>query len=320
MAHCCETDLTSQRVVLSIVVPMYNESENVGPFYERLKKVLDQIGESYEIICVNDGSTDDTMEKLLKIREMDSNVKIIDFSRNFGKEIALTAGIDFSSGEAIIPIDVDLQDPPEIIPELISKWREGYDVVYATRLSREGESWIKRVTAALFYRMAKKIMHINIPKDTGDFRLMSKIVVETLKDMRERNRFMKGLFAWVGFPSSVVYYNREIRYAGKTKWNYWKLWQFAIDGITSFSYIPLQIATYFGFIVAFLSFIYALFIVLRTLFLGIELPGYASTITIILFLGGIQLICIGILGEYIGRIYNEVKQRPLYIVRRKYGL
>jgi glycosyltransferase involved in cell wall biosynthesis len=230
---------------------MYNESENVGPFYERLQKVLDQMGESYEIICVNDGSTDDTMEKLLKIREMDSNVKIIDFSRNFGKEIALTAGIDFSSGEAIIPIDADLQDPPEIIPELISKWREGYDVVYATRLSREGESWIKRVTAALFYRMAKKIMHINIPKDTGDFRLMSKIVVETLKDMRERNRFMKGLFAWVGFPSSVVYYNREIRYTGKTKWNYWKLWQFAIDGITSFSYIPLQIATYFGFIVAF---------------------------------------------------------------------
>jgi glycosyltransferase involved in cell wall biosynthesis len=299
---------------------MYNESENVGPFYERLKKVLDQMGESYEIICVNDGSTDDTIEKLLKLREMDSNVKIIELSRNFGKEVALTAGIDFSSGEAVIPIDTDLQDPPEIIPELINKWREGYDVVYATRLSREGESWIKRVTAALFYRLASKIMHIKIPKDAGDFRLMSRIVVETLKELRERNRFMKGIFAWVGFSSFGIAYQVEDRCRGKTKWNYWKLWQFAIDGITSFSYIPLQIATYFGFIVAFLSFIYALFIVLRTLFLGIELPGYASTITIILFLGGIQLICIGILGEYIGRIYNEVKQRPLYIVRRKYGL
>jgi len=310
MAKCRETSLTVQNPVLSIVVPMYNESENVWPFYERLKKVLDQIGESYEIICVNDGSTDDTIEKLLKLRELDPNVKIIDFSRNFGKEIALTAGIDFSSGEAVIPIDADLQDPPEIIPELVSKWREGYDVVYATRLSREGESYIKRLTATLFYRIAQKVMHINIPKDTGDFRLVSRAVVETLKEMRERNRFMKGLFAWVGFPHSVVYYRREKRHGGKTKWNYWRLWNFALEGITSFSYIPLQIATYFGFVVALLSFVYALFIVIRTLLFGIKVPGYASTITIILFLGGVQLICIGILGEYIGRIYTEVKRRP----------
>ncbi|MBW2069351.1 MAG: glycosyltransferase family 2 protein [Deltaproteobacteria bacterium] len=320
MAKCRETSLTVQNPVLSIVVPMYNESENVWPFYERLKKVLDQIGESYEIICVNDGSTDDTIEKLLKLRELDPNVKIIDFSRNFGKEIALTAGIDFSSGEAVIPIDADLQDPPEIIPELVSKWREGYDVVYATRLSREGESYIKRLTATLFYRIAQKVMHINIPKDTGDFRLVSRAVVETLKEMRERNRFMKGLFAWVGFPHSVVYYRREKRHGGKTKWNYWRLWNFALEGITSFSYIPLQIATYFGFVVALLSFVYALFIVIRTLLFGIKVPGYASTITIILFLGGVQLICIGILGEYIGRIYTEVKRRPLYVIRRKYGL
>jgi len=320
MTSCHEAYLVTQNPVLSIVVPMYNESENVWLFYERLKKVLDQIGESYEIICVNDGSTDDTIEKLLKLREMDSNVKIIDFSRNFGKEIALTAGIDFSSGEAVIPIDADLQDPPEIIPELINKWREGYDVVYAIRTNREGESWFKRFATGIFYKLAESIMFVKIPRDVRDFRLMSRPVVEVLKNLRERNRFMKGLFAWVGFSSAAVYYSYEKRHGGKTKWNYWKLWNFALEGITSFSYIPLQIATYFGFAIAFFSFVYASYIVIKTLIVGRELPGYASIIVSILFLGGIQLICLGILGEYIGRIYTEVKKRPLYVVRRKYGL
>ncbi len=299
---------------------MYNEAENVGPFYERLKRVLDQLGEPYEIICVNDGSTDNTLEKLLELRQQDPNVKIIDFSRNFGKEIALTAGIDFSSGKAVIPIDADLQHPPELIPELMAKWREGYDVVYAARLERDGESWFKRCAARLFYRLAERIMPIKMPKDAGDFRLMSRPVVEVLKELRERNRFMKGLFAWVGFPSTAVYYRGEKRHAGKTKWNYWKLWNFALEGITSFSYVPLQCATYFGFIVAMLAFAYAFFTIIQTILFGRQVPGYASLMTVILFLGGVQLVCVGILGEYVGRIYTEVKRRPLYVIRSLWGV
>lgn len=310
----------SDRPVISIVVPMYNEETNVESFYKRLKNVLDQLGEAYEIICVNDGSTDGTLGKLLELREEDPNLKIIDFSRNFGKEIALTAGINYSSGEAVIPIDADLQDPPEVIPELVSKWREGYDVVYATRIEREGETWLKRFTADLFYRVAERLCYVKIPRNTGDFRLMSRQVVDALKLLEERNRFMKGIFAWVGFPSTQVYYRREPRAAGKTKWNYWKLWNFALEGITSFSYIPLQLATYLGFMVAFFALGYACFIVIRTLIFGREVPGYASLMTSILFLGGVQLICIGILGEYIGRIYTEVKRRPLYIIRKTWGL
>ena len=299
---------------------MYNEAENIGPFYERLKKVLDEIGEPYEIICVNDGSADATLEKLLKLRETDPNVKVIDLSRNFGKEIALTAGIDFSSGMSVIPIDVDLQDPPELIPHLVAKWKEGYEVVYGTRKSRQGESRFKKLTAHIFYRLAEKIMDIKIPRDTGDFRLMDRSVVEALKNLRERNRFMKGLFAWVGFKQAAVYYEREPRYKGKTKWNYFKLLNLAIEGITSFSYVPLRLATYVGLVVALLAFLYAAYIVMVTLIYGNPVPGWPSLVTIVLFLGGVQLICIGILGEYIGRIYNEVKQRPVYIVRQKWGL
>ncbi|MEW6276500.1 MAG: glycosyltransferase family 2 protein [Bacillota bacterium] len=305
---------------ISIIVPMYNEAENIGPFYERLRKVLDEIGEPYEIICVNDGSTDATLEKLLKLREKDQNVKVIDFSRNFGKEIALTAGLDFSSGMAIIPIDADLQDPPELIPHLVAKWKEGYEVVYATRKSRHGESWFKKLAAHAFYRLAEKIMDINIPRDTGDFRLMDRSVVEALKALRERNRFMKGLFAWVGFKQAAVHYEREPRHKGKTKWNYFKLCNLAIEGITSFSYVPLRLATYVGLVVALLAFLYAAYIVMVTLIYGNPVPGWPSLVTIVLFLGGVQLICTGILGEYIGRIYNEVKQRPVYMVRQKWGL
>lgn len=221
-------ELYKEGGTISIIVPMYNEEPNVEPFYNRIKKVLDEIGMDYEIVCINDGSQDKTLEKLLMLREMDPRVKIIDFSRNFGKEMALTAGLDYAQGDIVIPIDADLQHPPELIHEFIAKWQEGYDVVYATCIEREGESWLKRITAHLFYRLAGKIMSIKIPKDAGDFRLMTRQVVEVLKTMRERNRFMKGLFMWVGFPSTAVYYRRERRHAGRTKWNYWKLWNFAL--------------------------------------------------------------------------------------------
>ncbi|MEM4168983.1 MAG: glycosyltransferase family 2 protein [Thermoproteota archaeon] len=304
---------------LSLVVPVYNEEKCLRVFYERVEKVLEGIDLDYEIIFVNDGSKDNSLEELLRLRDLDPRVKIIDLSRNFGKEAALTAGLDYSSGDIVIPIDADLQDPPEVIPEMILKWREGYDVVYATRIERDGESWLKRLTAYLFYRVAGRIMPIAIPRDTGDFRLMTRRVVEVLKTMRESNRFMKGLFAWVGFPSTAVYYRRERRCAGKTKWNYWKLWNFALEGITSFSYLPLQVSTYLGFIVAVLAFLYAVVIVAKTLLLGRTVPGYASIMTVMLFMGGVQLMCIGVLGEYVGRIYHEVKRRPLYVVRQFLG-
>ncbi|MEW6182315.1 MAG: glycosyltransferase family 2 protein [Bacillota bacterium] len=311
--------MTRTNSLISIVVPMYNESPNIELFFSRLVVIMGKLNLSYEIVCVNDGSKDDTLDRLLHYAEKDTRIKIIDLSRNFGKEIALTAGLDFASGEVVIPIDADLQDPPELIPELIAKWREGYDVVYATRTEREGESWFKRWTSHLFYRVIKRMTSVSIPQDTGDFRLMSRPVAQALKELRERNRFMKGLFSWVGFRQTSVPYKRNPRNAGKTKWNYWKLWNFALEGITSFSYIPLQFATYFGLTVAFFSFVYALFIIIRTLFYGRDVAGYPSLITVVLFLGGVQLFAIGVVGEYIGRIYNEVKQRPLYLIRNSYG-
>ncbi|CEO87655.1 MAG TPA: glycosyltransferase family 2 protein [Syntrophaceticus sp.] len=307
------------RYLISVVAPVYNESANIEAFYGRVTDVLQNTAYDYEIIFVNDGSKDDSMAMLTKLAYKNSKVKVIDLSRNFGKEIALSAGIDYASGDAVIPIDADLQDPPELIPKLIAKWQEGYDVVYATRTERAGETWLKKYTAHLFYRTINKLTKIEIPADTGDFRLLSKPVVEALKQMPERNRFMKGLFSWVGFRQTGVQYQRDSRNAGKSKYNYSKMWNHALDGITSFSRVPLQFAAYFGFIVAFTAFIYAIFIIVRTLFFVHDLPGYPSLITIILFLGGVQLMTIGILGEYIGRIYNEVKERPLYLIRAKYG-
>jgi len=304
---------------ISIIVPTYNEEENIDVFYTRLKAVLEKTGEPYEIICVNDGSVDGTLNKLNSLHLKDPRVKVINLSRNFGKEISMTAGIDFSTGEAVIPIDADLQDPPELIPQLIDKWREGYDVVYATRLKRDGESWLKRFTAKMFYKVARKTTSINLPEDTGDFRLMSKPVVEALKQLREQHRFMKGLFTWVGFRQTSVAYNREPRLAGRTKWNYWKLWNLAVEGITSFSYAPLQAATYSGLLIAISSFIYAAYIFIRTLVYGNPVPGYPSLMVVILFLGGVQLFALGIIGEYIGRIYNESKKRPLYLVQGAVG-
>lgn len=306
--------------VLSVVVPMYNEGDSVGEFYAQVKLALEQTGETWEIICINDGSRDTTLAQLVALHQSDPRVKVINFSRNFGKEIALTAGIDYAIGQAVIPIDADLQDPPELISELIAQWRAGYDVVNATRRTRQGEGWLKRVTARMFYQVLGQMADVKIPHNTGDFRLLSRPVVDALKRLPERTRFMKGLFAWVGFKQTTVFYDRKARYAGKTKWNYWRLWNFAIDGITSFSSIPLKVSSYLGLFIALMAFIYALFLVVRTAIYGIDLPGYASLMVVVLFLGGIQLITLGVIGEYLGRVYAETKGRPLYIVRDYYGV
>lgn len=307
-------------ITLSIVVPVFNEWDNLETFYDRIAKVLEELGETFEIVFVNDGSNDDTLDVLLSLHARDDRLKIVDLTRNFGKEIALTAGIDFAAGKAVIPIDVDLQDPPEVIPKLVAKWREGYDVVYATRVSRDGESRLKKWTAHWFYRVIGRLTKFELPRDTGDFRLMDRQVVDALKQLREHHRFMKGLFSWVGFRQASVPYHREPRFAGKGKWNYWKLWNFALEGITSFSYAPLQFATYLGLLVSLSAFLYGSYLVIVTLLYGNPVPGYPSLMVAILFLGGVQLLTIGIIGEYVGRIYNETKRRPLYLVRRSFGL
>lgn len=306
-------------IEISIIVPLYNEEENIDYLFTRLLSVLNKLETSYEILCINDGSRDDTLKQLINHHYRNPAIKIINLSRNFGKEIALTAGIDHANGSAIIPIDADLQDPPELIEKLVAKWREGYDVVYATRRSRQGETWLKRFTADAFYKTIGKMTSVAIPANTGDFRLLDRKVVEAIKKIPERNRFMKGLFAWVGYKQTSVMFDREPRAAGTTTWNYWKLWNFAIDGITSFSLVPLKIWSYVGLFISFISLLYASFLVIRTLILGIDVPGYASLMVAILFFGGIQLITLGVIGEYLGRVYEEVKGRPLYFVRESYG-
>ncbi len=306
-------------VELSIVVPLYNEEANVDYLFKRLLAILNNLKTTYEIVCVNDGSQDNTLYHLLQYHQDNPKIKIINLSRNFGKEIALTAGIDHATGAAVIPLDADLQDPPELIEELVAKWREGYDVVYATRRSRLGESWLKRFSANAFYRTIGNLSKVPIPSNTGDFRLLDRRVVEAIKRMPERTRFMKGLFAWVGFKQTSITFDRQPRFQGKTKWNYWKLWNFALDGIISFSLLPLKVWIYVGVFISLISLIYALFLVLRTLVLGIDVPGYASLMVAVLFLGGIQLVTLGVLGEYLGRVYEEVKNRPLYLVRESYG-
>lgn len=306
---------------LSIVVPMHNESQNTLVFYERVKFVLDGMPslDLWEIVAVNDGSKDDTLNHLIQIYQQDTRFKVVDLSRNFGKEAALTAGIEFASGDAVIPIDADLQDPPEVIPELIKKWEEGFDVVNAVREERAGETALKKGTAHLFYRLFNKLSHVKIPEDTGDFRLLSRKAVEALKAMPERRRFMKGLFAWVGFKTTEIKYFRGARVAGETSFNYWRLWNFALDGITSFSTFPLRICSYLGLGVAFLALIYAVIIITKTLLYGDPVKGYPSLMAVVLFIGGIQLIGLGIIGEYLGRVYEETKQRPIYLTKQVYG-
>ncbi|WP_038027311.1 glycosyltransferase family 2 protein [Synechococcus sp. PCC 7336] len=311
--------MPDSRPVLSIVVPLYNEAENLDYLFERLERVCDRLQVSYEIICIDDGSRDGTLNQLRAHHHRNPAIKVLGLSRNFGKELALSAGLDYASGDAVVPIDADLQDPPELLELLMAKWRQGYDVVLATRRSRAGESWLKRLTASGFYKTIGRMSPISIPSNTGDFRLMDRRVVEVLQQMPERTRFMKGLFAWVGFRQTAVEYDRQPRYRGRTSWNYWRLWNFAVDGLTSFSLLPLKVWSYVGLLISALAFSYATFLVVRTVLFGVDLPGFASIMVAILFIGGIQLISLGVLGEYLGRVYEEVKGRPLYIVRDRYG-
>jgi len=306
----------SRRPAFSVVVPVFDEAEVICELHRRLKAVMDGIGEAWEVVYVNDGSRDTTLLRLEALQESAPEVALVNLSRNFGKEIATTAGLDHARGAAVIVMDGDLQDPPEVIPRLVAAWRDGADMVYAQRRMRQGETWLKKTTAALFYRLMRRFSDVQLPSDTGDFRLMSRRVVDALLQLREHHRFMKGLFAWVGFPTTAVLYDREPRAAGTTKWSFWKLWNLAIEGITSFSVMPLKLATYIGLATAIFAAVFAAQLVLRTLLFGNPVAGYPSLMAIILFLGGVQLITLGIIGEYLGRVFNETKQRPLYLVER----
>jgi len=309
----------TKKVSLSVLVPCFNEEKNLDAFLLRTEKTLSKITNDYEIIFVDDGSTDQTLQTLTVLSENNLRIKIVALARNFGKETALTAGLDFVTKDLVVPIDADLQDPPELIPEMVSLWREGNQVVYAKRKNRKGESFLKKFTSELFYKILNSLSEIEIPTNTGDFRLIDRTVLEDLKKINERNRFMKGIFAWVGHRQTYLEYNRDERYAGSTKFNYPKLWKLAIEGITSFSTFPLTLCTYLGLLVSCMTFAYGLFVFVKTMICGVEKPGYASLIIIILFLGGVQLLSLGIIGEYLGKIYLETKQRPLYTVSRTYG-
>ena len=299
---------------LTAIVPVYNEKEVLPEFHKRLSTVLDKIKLEAEILYVNDGSSDNSLDIMHGLAKTDARVTCIDLSRNFGKEIALTAGLDHAIGDAVVAIDADLQDPPELIPQLLENLNDGYDVVYAQRKSRKGESWFKKATATAFYRLMQQFGRTSIPQNTGDFRILNRRAVDALKQLREHHRFMKGLFTWIGYRQKAISYDRDPRYAGETKWNYWKLWNFAIEGITSYTSAPLKLATYFGFTIAFMAFVYAAVIIVKTILFHETVKGYPSLMVVILFLGGIQLIFIGFIGEYMGRTYNESKRRPLYFL------
>lgn len=300
---------------LSIVVPVCNEQDVLPEFHRRVADVLARLGMRAEIVYVNDGSTDSTLSVMERLRSADPRVGIIDLSRNFGKEIALTAGLDHARGDAIVVIDADLQDPPELIPELVRGWRDGHDVVYAQRISREGESALKKSTAYLFYRLIHAVSRVNVPPNTGDFRLLSRRALDAVLQLREQHRFMKGLFAWVGYSQTAIPYHRDARTAGETKWNYLKLWEFALDGITSFTTVPLKVATYLGLVISLFAFVYGGWIIVKTVAFGDPVAGYPSLIVVVLFLGGVQLACLGIIGEYLARLSDESKGRPLYFLK-----
>lgn len=306
-------------ITISLIVPVYNESESVGIFINKISDIFENEALlNTETIFVNDGSTDSTLDKLLEFQNNRHHIKIIDLSRNFGKEAALTAGLQAATGDVVVPIDVDLQDPPELILEMVAKWREGYEVVLGRRINRDSDSWAKRVSANWFYKIHNKISEPKLLENVGDFRLMDRKVVEALNNLPESRRFMKGLFAWAGFRTDYVEYIRTERVAGETKFSGWRLWNLALEGITSFSTAPLRIWTYLGFFVSLCSFAFAIVIVLKVLFLGIDVPGYASLMISVSFLGGLQLIGIGVLGEYLGRTYMESKGRPIFLVRHVY--
>lgn len=301
--------------VLSVIAPIYNEEDCLHELHTRITEVMNEFGESWELVLINDGSHDRSEEIIHELAEKDpDHIRPVIFARNFGHQLAVTAGMDYSRGDAVVIIDADLQDPPELILEMVEKWREGFEVVYAVRSEREGESWFKLATAKAFYRIVYKITDVDIPLDTGDFRLLDRKVVDAMNSMRERHRFLRGMSSWVGFKQTGVEYKRAARYAGETKYPLKKMLKFALDAITSFSYFPLQVATYLGFIFAFISFIAIVAVIILRLSSSQELLGQATTLIAVLFLGSIQLITIGILGEYIGRLYDQAKGRPLYVV------
>ena len=301
--------------VYSIVAPVFNERETLPHFYEQVIHVMEDVGESFELVLINDGSTDGSYTLLQELHERDPRVHVVDFSRNFGHQIAISAGLDHAKGDAVVILDSDLQDPPSVIPRLIERWKGGVEVVYAQRTRREGETPFKLLTASAFYRLISRITSINIPRNTGDFRLLDRSVVNALVAMREQHRFMRGLSAWVGFRQEAVSYERHERFAGTTKYPLSKMLRFSLDAITSFSHVPLQLATSFGFLLAGLSLLGILIAIFLRLVTG-AIVGQASTLILVLFLGGIQLIFLGVIGEYLGRIYDEVRARPLYIVRK----
>lgn len=311
--------LMPKHKLLSVVVPIFNETAVIDAFYARLKQVMDSLAPlPYEIIFVDDGSRDDTYDKLVGLAAKDKNIRVINFSRNFGHQAAITAGIDIALGEAVVVIDSDLQDPPEIIKDFIGKWEQGYDVVYGIRNKRKGENSLKLITAKLFYRFLRTLIKIDIPLDAGDFRLMNRTVVEQFKRFKENDRFVRGLTSWLGFNQTGVFYDRDERYAGETKYPYRKMIKFALDGITSFSSIPLKLASWLGYLTSILAFIYACIVLIQKI-LGFTVQGWATIMIGMLFLGGVQLICLGIIGEYIGRIFSETKRRPLYVIDHIYS-
>jgi glycosyltransferase involved in cell wall biosynthesis len=305
---------------LSLVVPMYNEAETARQFFARVVPVVMTVTPQFEIICVNDGSTDATGELVTALSRSEPRIKLLNLTRNFGKEAALTAGLDYASGDAVIPMDADLQDPPELIPQMVDRWREGYDMVVAVRADRRSDTIVKSTTASAFYRIARRFTDVPIPAQAGDFRLLDRAVVEVLRKFPERSRFMRGIFAWVGFRQTTVTYSRSRRAGGESKWRYWRLWNYALDGIFSFTTAPLRIWTYLGFGLAAIAACYMLFIIARTVMFGVDVPGYASLLVTVLFFSGLNMVGLGILGEYVGRIFLEVKRRPLYLVRSTVGL
>jgi polyisoprenyl-phosphate glycosyltransferase len=300
--------------LISIVVAFYNEEKAIGQFFAEMDRVAPGFASAVEYVCINDGSRDRTLELLRAQMESGRRMRIVNFARNFGKEAAMTAGLQQARGNAVVVIDADLQEPPSLIADFVVKWREGYDVVYGLRTLRKGDTLVKRSSARAFYRLFNSITSVPIPHDAGDFRLMDRRVVDALLTLPERNRFMKGLFAWVGFRQTGIEFVRDARVAGQSSWNYLRLWNFAIDGLTSFSIVPLRIASMAGGIISLIGFIYAAYLTTRTLVFGVDVPGYASIMVVMIFLGGVQLLCLGLIGEYLGRLYIEAKARPLYII------
>ena len=310
-----------RNALLSVVVPVFNEQEVLADFHLQLSAALAMAEmEHQEIIYINDGSSDGSLDRLQQLMRQDARVQVLDLSRNFGKEAAMSAGLDYARGDAAIVIDADLQDPPELIPEMVKEWRNGYEMVFMRRLSRDGETWLKKGTARAFYTLMSRIGRVRVPPEVGDFRLLSRRAINALKQLPERTRFMKGLFAWIGFPCKEIVYRRNARRAGVSKWNYWRLWNLALEGITSLTVAPLTLATYVGGLIVLAALFSGLFVFGKAMFLGASLSGHSGLIVVLLFLGGLQLLAIGIIGEYLGRIFIESKQRPLYLLNRRYGL